>query len=146
MKTVMLLLALIAGTTCWAQQKSHWIDTDEGPLLVQYNKEGLPFIDFDLKHWQEIFGTAAKEGEGTDILTVKVVSLCIKIASRKKNCEGGIGFRCFKSAKGCWDVYVIVRQEEAGRFVESKSELLLKENKVRMTFLQKVDWNHLAKS
>lgn len=135
MKTLMFTMMLFASAFCYAQ-KGKVINTEDGKRTVYVNSTGQEFIDFDIKEWNEIFPQ-----NFIDIRVIgQTVRICVKIATRRSNCKSGIGFRC----KDCNEELVISAEIE--RYEDAYYEVVPKENKVRLTFYRKIDWDALAKN
>lgn len=141
MKTLMFIAALFATTICFAQ-KPKVIETEDGKMQVYLNQEKQQYIDFDLELWNDIFPD--------NFIDIKfnpnwTITICVRIATRRSGCTSGIGFRC----KNCKNVGTIklptietygVEMNQTGIY-----QYFPKENKVRLTFDEIVDWDLLAK-
>lgn len=125
---------LFATSICVAQ-KGKVIDTEDGKRTVFLNETGQEYIDFSIKEWNEIFPE-----NFVDIRVIgQTVRICVRIATRRSGCTSGIGFRC----SNCKSVLVI--SAEIKNLIEGYYEVVPKQNKVRLTFYEKVDWDALAK-
>src|SRR6218665_391070 len=79
-KIIMASLCLII-TSLASAQETRQLATDEGLKQVSINKDGSSEIIFPVEEFSKI----SQQTSGR---------LCIVIGSRKKDCSGGIGFRC----------------------------------------------------
>lgn len=75
-------------------EKSFDLVTDEGIKSVTKNENGKSQIIFSKTEWSSIAGDLHLNNNSRQALSYKPAKVCITIASRKKECNGGIGFRC----------------------------------------------------
>lgn len=98
MKTNFLMAALmLISFMCYnsvsAQKAYKTIKTDDGEMTVYLSPEKEQYLEFDVNQWNEMF-KENKFGEKSGPFINIRIEICIRIASRKRDCDGGIGFRC----------------------------------------------------
>lgn len=128
-KFMMASLCLIITSLTYAQT-SRQLSTDEGVKQVSINKDGSSEIIFSLEEFSKI----SQQTSGR---------LCLIIGSRKKDCSGGIGFRC-----GLFDCPMSPSpgpqlKEQISRQRTQQVELSINKNSVTVKFINPVDWGFL---
>ncbi|MCP9751733.1 hypothetical protein [Ferruginibacter sp. HRS2-29] len=128
-KIIMASLCLIAtyGVTA---QTTRQLETEDGIRKVSINKDGSSEISFSMEEFSEI----------SDKLSGR---LCITIGSQKKNCRGGIGFKC-----GIFDCPMNPspgpQLKHPQRSRQQEVELKVVGKIVVVKFINPVDWDFLS--
>ena len=78
------------GLNIKAQTIFKTINTDEGLVDIYLNSANETFIEFDLIKWNELFPNNIVNRSTPPIH----IGICLKFASRHKDCKSGVGFRC----------------------------------------------------
>jgi hypothetical protein len=112
--------------------------TDDGSFSVYKDKgSNFDYIVFSISEWNSIMnGTSYTI---TESLFPIEITICINLASRRRNCNGGLGFRC--GLTDCND-FAANPGNTDGR---NKNRIYgasytRKDNTVILTFKEKVDW------
>ena len=84
MKKILFGLLFSACTFTGFSQTTKVLPTDDGNKTVTINSNGTTDVNFSAAEWAEIIG----------INRVAEERICITIANRHQNCDGGVGFRC----------------------------------------------------
>lgn len=84
MKKILFGLLFSVCTFIGFSQTTKVLPTDDGNKTVTINSNGTTDINFSTEEWAQI--TAANR--------IPEERICITIANRHQNCDGGVGFRC----------------------------------------------------
>jgi len=84
MKKLLFGLLFFGCTFFGFSQTTKVLSTDDGDKTVTINSDGTTDVNFSTAEWAQIMG-ANRAPDGR---------ICITIANRHQDCDGGIGFRC----------------------------------------------------
>ena len=130
MKTIMVFLSFCLFSLCSAGQTSQVLETDDGPVTVKTDAAGLSQLSFTAAEWSTIRGSAG-------LKTERNLQVCIIIASQKRDCKGGVGFRC-----GIFDCALSSPPPSVGKHVATQPAAVsyAKDGSVLVRFLHPIDW------
>lgn len=134
----LLCTAFFISTDVIAQQigGNKLIDTEEGAMLITYSTSQSTLV-FEVDKWNELFPNNQVE---TNKFPIEI-SICLKFASRVRDCNGGIGFRC-----GLCDSFANPSPDgkNAGRSYSGTYVYNSTTGKVNLMINQNVDWDWLS--
>lgn len=129
MKKILFGLLFLTFTFIGFSQTTQTLSTDDGNKTVTINSNGTSEINFSAEEWAQI--------KGSDQVA-SLVRVCIRIANRHQDCNGGIGFRC-----RIFDC-PILPSENIGRSRIQPIEIVTTDAGVTVKFTNVVDWGYLS--
>ncbi len=137
--TTLLCATFFIFTDIKAQQigGNKLIDTEEGAMLITYSTS-QSLLTFEVEKWNELFPNNQVE---TNRFPIEI-SICLKFASRVRDCNGGVGFRC-----GLCDNFTNPGSSDgrnSGRNYSGTYVYNSTTGKVNLTINQNVDWDWLS--
>lgn len=122
------------------------IQTDMGLKRVSNTQDGKAQIVFNQTEWSTIENDLGLNMNKRQTQSYEPMKICIRISSRKKDCNGGVGFRCGVFDCSIDDLKPSTPTSGLSRERVQPVKITQEDGQVVMEFQNQLDWTWLSEN